>query len=80
MHRRFPTVCSLIWLIYGTMSANLFAGEIAKWDFEKDSSGWVSNDQLELSVKEGSLHLKSKGADPYFSSKVEGHAGEHLLM
>lgn len=80
MHRQFITLCSLFGLIPAMMTANLSADEIAKWEFDKDPSGWVSNDQLELSVKDGSLHLKSKGSDPYFSSKVEGQAGDQLLM
>ena len=80
MHRQLITLCSFIGLIPAMMSANLAADEIAKWEFDNDPSGWVSNDQLELSVKDGSLHLKSKGADPYFSSKVEGQTGDQLLM
>jgi putative heme-binding domain-containing protein len=80
MHRRITTLCSFIGLIPALISANLSAEEIAKWKFDRDASGWISNDQLELSAKDGSLHLKSKGTDPYFSSQVDGRAGEHLLM
>jgi hypothetical protein len=80
MHRQITTLCSLIGLIPALISTNLAAEEITKWEFDKDTSGWVANDQLELSAKDGSLHLKSKGSDPYFSSKVKGQAGDQLLM
>lgn len=61
------------------LSGTTYAGEIAKWDFEKQPVGWEANDQLELSVSDGALQLKSKGADPYFSTKVDGRAGQHRI-
>ncbi len=61
-------------------STPLFAEEIAAWNFDAEPAGWTANDQTELSIDKGSLKVRSKGGDPYFSTKVDGRAGNHRIV
>ncbi|MBL8809218.1 MAG: c-type cytochrome [Planctomycetaceae bacterium] len=72
---RFLTALAL-----ASASSFAMADDIFTWNFDKPDAGWTPNGDTELSVKDGSLHLKSKGKDPYFSAPVDGRAGEHKLV
>ena len=61
------------------LSSIASADEIAKWTFDAEPAGWTANDQAELSIQDGALKLRAKGGDPYFSTQVNGRAGEHRL-
>ena len=66
------TVC--VWT-----SAQSSADEIARWDFDNEPAGWEPSDDTELALDSGSLKINSKGEDSYFSTSVDGKAGEHRL-
>jgi hypothetical protein len=55
------------------------AEEIVRWDFDQEPVGWEPNDQSDLSLEEGNLKVRSKGIDPYFTSKVDGRSGNHRI-
>ncbi len=67
-------------LVLTSASSFAKADDIFTWNFDKPEAGWTPSGETELSVKDGSLHLKSKGKDPYFSAPVAGRAGEHKLI
>ena len=54
---------------------------IADWRFDKDSAGWQSQNQIELTVKEGALYLNGTGDDPFFAASLPEPAkpGNHVL-
>ena len=60
-------------------SAQTSADEIARWDFDNEPAGWEPNGDTELALDGGSLKINSKGEDSYFSTSVDGKAGEHRL-
>lgn len=55
------------------------AGEISRWDFDKEPVGWEPNSETELSLVEGHLKVHSTGNDPYLTAKVDGRGGEHRI-
>jgi len=73
-YRLFGVLCALC-----VLSSLVQAEEIAVWPFDAEPAGWEPNGETELSVKDGSLHVRSRGKDPYFSTKVSGRAGEHRI-
>ncbi len=60
-------------------SAQTSADEIAHWSFDNEPAGWEPGGDTELSLEDGSLKINAKGEDPYFSTSVDGKAGEHRL-
>jgi len=60
-------------------SAQTSADEIARWNFDNEPAGWEPSDDTELALDNGSLKINSKGEDSYFSTSVDGKAGEHRL-
>lgn len=67
-------------LVLTNASSFAMADDIFTWNFDKPAEVWTPNGDTELSVADGSLHLKSKGKDPYLSAPVAGRAGEHKLI
>ena len=61
------------------LSANTFAEEIVRWNFDQEPIGWEPNIQTALSLQDGDLKVQSTGNDPYFSAKVDGRSGPHQL-
>ena len=70
---------AMLGLIVFCIASSVSAGEISRWDFDSDAGGWTGNGQTELNVKEGLLHVRSNGNDPFFSAAVAGQSGQHQL-
>jgi hypothetical protein len=52
---------------------------IREWRFQKDTDGWGQPNDLNLDVRDGSLHLTSTSNDPYLSAPVEARGGKLIL-
>ena len=52
---------------------------IRSWNFENDAGGWGQEKDLQLNVRDSSLHLTATGDDPHFSVPVEAHGGRMIL-
>jgi len=52
---------------------------IRQWRFDKDADGWGQLNDLQLDVRDKSLHLTATGNDPYFSAPVEARGGKLIL-
>ncbi|MBM83966.1 MAG: heme-binding protein [Planctomycetaceae bacterium] len=48
---------------------------VASWSFEKDNNGWAAQNQCEIKARDGSLHVKSTGRDPFSGTRVKAPAG-----
>ncbi|MEQ8209448.1 MAG: CehA/McbA family metallohydrolase [Lacipirellulaceae bacterium] len=53
--------------------------QIREWRFDRDADGWNAMNQAEVVVRDGSLHVKSTGLDPFIGAEVGGATGELLL-
>ncbi len=51
---------------------------VKKWSFENGRDGWRPQNQIELEVKNGSLHITSLGEDPFMGAKVQSKAGRYV--
>lgn len=60
-------------------TANGFADEIASWNFKDGKSHWNAMHQVELSVVDNALQIRSTGNDPHLSTDVSGPAGSYRL-
>jgi putative heme-binding domain-containing protein len=74
--------CRLMLLLFcASLTATpLAAEEIAEWEFKGSEAGWTPNDQAQLSVADGVLQVRSSGVDPFFSTAVQGRAGQHRIV
>ncbi|MEE2990446.1 MAG: CehA/McbA family metallohydrolase [Planctomycetota bacterium] len=52
---------------------------IREWRFDKDADGWREMNQVEIEVKDGSLHVTSTGDDPFMGAEVEARGGPMVL-
>lgn len=70
----------VILLVIGLIHSDAaLAAETARWDFQTNESGWTPNGQVQLSVADGTLNIRSTGNDPYLTSSVKAPAGWHKL-
>ncbi|MCS5560500.1 MAG: CehA/McbA family metallohydrolase, partial [Marinobacter nauticus] len=52
---------------------------IQEWRFDKDAAGWREMNQVDIEVKDGSLHITSSGDDPFMGAEVEARGGPMVL-
>ena len=52
---------------------------IREWRFDKDADGWREMNQVDIDVKNGSLHITSSGDDPFMGADVEARGGPMTL-
>ncbi|MBM83654.1 MAG: hypothetical protein CMJ78_24105 [Planctomycetaceae bacterium] len=52
---------------------------IHEWRFEKDADGWREMNQVDIKVRDGSLHITSSGNDPFMGANVKAGGGPMVL-
>lgn len=52
---------------------------IREWRFDKGADGWREMNQVDIQVKDGSLHVTSSGDDPFMGADVK-HRGGPLVL
>lgn len=52
---------------------------IREWRFTDDTDGWREMSQIEMAVRDGSLHVTSSGDDPFMGADICAPAGPMVL-
>ncbi|MBL8892522.1 MAG: CehA/McbA family metallohydrolase [Planctomycetaceae bacterium] len=52
---------------------------IRQWKFDKDADDWGNANDLQIEVREQTLHLTATGSDPYFSTPIMARGGKMIL-
>ena len=52
---------------------------VREWRFDKDADGWHAMNQVDLKVRDGSLHVTSTGDDPFIGADAKARGGAMLL-
>lgn len=65
----------------GGGGANRASSIIADWRFNQDAAGWEAQNQVELKVQAGALHVRGTGEDPFMAARLPEPAkpGNYVL-